>query len=427
MKKNTKLFSSIIIFGLLFFTNQINIYADTIYVGGATPDYTTIQEAIDNAIEDDVIIVAEGTYNEDLEFFGENIVLQSTDPLNSSVVENTIIQGTGTTSVITLDGSESPDCEIKGFTITGGHADFGGGGIAGNASLTSISHNIIFGNSAGVIYGHGGGIFNCDGTIAFNTISNNSVLNGGGGLSACDGIILYNTITGNYTSVPEAGYGGGFSECGGTIANNNISNNSAGIAGGGLYFCSGTILHNFINENSAVNDGGGLNDCDGVISNNIISNNSAGNFAGGIAFCNGTIKNNTIVNNSAVYLAGGLYYCTTSIVNNIIWGNTADSAPQIYNSSIPTYCCIQDWTEGGEGNISDNPQFVDYNHGNYHLKAISPCIDSGDSSYANPGDIDYDGLPRLADGDNNGTDIVDMGAYEYVYGTFLTIKDWMLY
>jgi len=57
--------------------------------------------------------------------------------------------------------------------------------------------------------------------------------------------------------------------------------------------------------------------------------------------------------------------------------------------------------------------FVDPGNGNYHLQQESACIDAG-SNAAVPGGITVDigGDDRIIDGNNDGTAIVDMGAYE---------------
>ncbi|HEY8240336.1 MAG TPA: choice-of-anchor Q domain-containing protein, partial [Kiritimatiellia bacterium] len=58
------------------------------------------------------------------------------------------------------------------------------------------------------------------------------------------------------------------------------------------------------------------------------------------------------------------------------------------------------------------PQFVDPDAGDYHLAAVSPCIDAGDST--NAPDADLEGTARPQDGDGSSTAEFDIGAYEYV-------------
>jgi len=55
--------------------------------GSSEHPFDTIQEAIDAAIDLDTIIVAEGTYTEDINLLGKNIILTGSDPAKSSVVK----------------------------------------------------------------------------------------------------------------------------------------------------------------------------------------------------------------------------------------------------------------------------------------------------------------------------------------------------
>jgi hypothetical protein len=45
----------------------------------------------------------------------------------------------------------------------------------------------------------------------------------------------------------------------------------------------------------------------------------------------------------------------------------------------------------------------------------SPCIDTGDNNAPNLPATDFDGHPRIIDGDCNDTEVVDMGAFEFNY------------
>ena len=92
--------------------------------------FKTIQEGIDEASEEDTVVVGEGTYAENIHFDGKNIILTSTDPLDPTVVANTIIDGNDAGSVVTFSGTEDETCVLTGFKIQNGSA-INGGGICG--------------------------------------------------------------------------------------------------------------------------------------------------------------------------------------------------------------------------------------------------------------------------------------------------------
>ncbi len=353
-----------------------------------------IQEGIDKATHGDTVIVAEGTYVENVKFNGKNIVLTSTDPLDPTVVAKTIIDGNQAGSVVTFSGTENGTCALLGFTIQNGYLlpswdDPPIGGICGGTP-DSHTHATIMSNR--IIQGLGSGLANCDGLVRNSTISQNS-----------------------------AGEGGGLFCCNGLIENNVISDNSA-EAGGGLIWCHGVIRNNVIADNWAML-GGGLFACHGTIRNNLIAcNGTYYGDGGGLCSCGGTAENNTIVHNTAngppddPGRGGGLSNCHGTIRDCIIWSNDAAQAAQLYESSRPVHSCIEGGS-AGDGNISSDPDFVDFDgpdnkywtweDNNWRLSASSACIDKGANEEWMEDAVDLDDNPRIWGG------TVDVGAYEY--------------
>jgi len=134
-----------------------NANAKTIYVGPGE-EYTSIQDAIDNATDGDVIIVRDGIYYENIKVTKERLTIKSE---NGS--DNCIIDGgdRNRSSVIVLKANGTT---IEGFTIRNSFT-----GI----EVLSYSNNIMYNN----ISNNGGdGIWlwaSDNNNIAYNNISNN--------------------------------------------------------------------------------------------------------------------------------------------------------------------------------------------------------------------------------------------------------------
>ena len=89
--------------------------AATIRVPGDQP---TIQAGIDAASDGDTVLVAPGTYFENIDFKGKGITVRS-----SSGPEVTVIDGNQTGQVVRFDSGETIDSIIEGFTITNGNTE----------------------------------------------------------------------------------------------------------------------------------------------------------------------------------------------------------------------------------------------------------------------------------------------------------------
>ena len=223
-------------------------------------------------------------------------------------------------------------------------------------------------------------------------------------------------------------------------------------SGRAFYFGSGetkdSVIDNFVIQNGEVKDtyGGAIvceNGSSPTITNCIFRYNRAEDTNGwgddehgGAIYCDGsspTVVNCIFSDNSANYRGGAIrcHYSSPTLNNCILWGNSATlGGNEIYiydsdSSCTLNYCCVDNTGYGfGSGVpttaiddsnncIYDDPQFADAANGDYHLKSTSPCIDAGDNGLVPAGvTTDLDGNPRVVDGDNDGTPVVDIGAYE---------------
>jgi parallel beta-helix repeat protein len=422
----------------------------------------TIQDAINDALDGEVIIILPGTYVENINFLGKRITVRSEQgPLV------TIIDGGQSGSVVRFEHGEGPDSILDGFTLTNGSgtpSDFGsliGGGVVcqGTASPTIIN-NIITQNRV-LGSGFGGGIavrHSSSPTIRGNRISQNHASGQGGGIYV---LVNNNTlvIKDNIIEDNEAsGVGGGVACVNGApiISGNIFARNVLGVGpggeadGGGLEveysgYAPAYITNNVFAGNITAGNGGGLmfrnasaNYTPQVV-NNLFTGNSAIN--GGALYAYGTnssLVNNTIVGNVAAESGGGIYTGPSSdlgLRNSIVRGNEGGEL-SLESSSIVGYCNIQGgWY--GAGNINADPRFVNPGSGDFRLGSGSPCIDAG-SSYPVPADradldddgdtsertpLDLDRLPRFVDDPStpdtgfpappNNPQVVDMGAYEF--------------
>ena len=283
-------------------------------------DYETIQQGIDASTDGDTVLVQPGTYVENINFNGHNIVLASLflTTGDTTYISETVIDGDSSGSVVTFESGEDSTAVICGMTIQNG-LSYSGGGIFCSESSPKISFNTIREN------------------VAFDYLPN---LGMGGGIYCYNSsaLIQKNNIMGNVASGFEGGYGGG------------------------IY----------------------LENLNPSVTKNVISHNFAGWFGGIISRSPGLVfANNSVFGNYAIWSGGGIFNSTCdtiTILNSISWGNFPS---QVSGSVHAKYSDIEGgWP--GEGNIDADPLFRDPDNGNFHLMSTecgdpydSPCIDSG--------------------------------------------------
>jgi hypothetical protein len=343
-------------------------------------DQETIQAAIHEAIDGDTVMIAKGVYHEsEIDFGGKSITVTGTNPTDPNVVYATIVDASSSGRVFTFHSGEEQSSILSGLTITGGHTQDWGGGIACRNASPTIRSCIVRNN----VSDHGGGGIFCEESspvIEDNIIEDNFADWGGGGIrcSTASPTIRDNIIRSN-----EAEYGGGIDM---------------------HYNASPLIIGNRIEGNSAVN-GGGLYCYRGSspwVIKNIITRN-VGTFGGGI-HCRyesaPVLDGNTIVANSAALQGGGIrlrFSSWMNVVNSVLWDNTAPVGPEVFIGDglapAPSALTIQysnleggifsiyvELDEGltwGPGMIDSDPLFCLPERWDYRLTWDSPCIDAG--------------------------------------------------
>ncbi len=342
-----------------------NIYSTVRSVPGT---YATIQAAINASANTDTVLVAPGTYMENINFRGKMIVVTSMYYLtnNPSTIYSTIINGStpanpDSASCVIICSHEDSTTVLQGFSLTGGTGtkwqdEHGagrfreGGGILIEHSNPVIQNNVIHDN-------------------ILPTDPAPIVSHGGGGMRIGDSYPrLYNNVVYGNSGIYGPGIVLNFSGC--IMKNNVICFNSGGmpIYGGG----SGLWINDTYSSPK-------------IIENNVIAFNSAA---------------------SGAY--GGVFQyapAVTTLRNNIIWGNSG-TVQIIGGTPVVTYSDVQGGFTGA-GNINLNPMFAD---SNFYLMTGSPCIDAGDSSaiYNDPADTSN---PTMALYPSRGTIRNDIGAY----------------
>jgi len=317
-------------------------------------DFNSIQAAINDANNGDIILVQPGIYtgdgNRDIDFLGKAITVKSENGPENCIIDCDATYEDNHRGFYFVH-NEGRDSVLDGLTITNAYVVVGcegGAGIYIDGASPTINNCIITANMAELLpeslcYCYGGAIYIGDGSYPLFTnciITNNSVGNWGrGGGIYCSGYPAASAYIQN------------------CIISDNIAVGTESM-GGGIYCDNMSEL---------------------IMSNCTVADNLASQGGGGIHF----IK----------YTGSPL----RRIRNSIIWSNSPE---QIHaNNESYMFVMYSDVSGGwsGTGNIDADPCFADAANNDYHLKsetgrwnpisqswvqdsATSPCIDAGNSS-----------------------------------------------
>jgi hypothetical protein len=346
-------------------------------------EFETIQSAVAESDDGDTVLVSPGIYFENVRFLGRRILLTSYlgDRRGSRSTAETIIDGSYPTNpdssavVYFVEGEDSTSV-IRGFTLThGAGKDAADGRVNGPGiwcemgSPTIVDNHIIANSGSGIRYRDEAGkrLHVLDNEIRLNAspdYGGGIQIKAGASPGGSSALIESNLILGN-----SANYGGAlsvrFGQSNSVILRGNTVSENSSPHGAGVWSDKGhtnlRLERNVIAENAGAavivadyDPGSHV-----VVLNNTISGNEDGLAIESARVAE--ITNNIVTDNGFGISISFVYNYTISY--NDVYGNAGGD----YVGCEP-----------GIGDISADPMFVGGVPFDYHLTALSPCIDAGD-------------------------------------------------
>ena len=365
MKLIFNLRSNLLFLGFFCLWNFANTQ-DTIRI---PQDFETIQMGLDSASDNSVVLIAPGTYIENVIWPEDKKGINLIGELGS---DSTVIDGDAKGRVLQKDIFSDPNSIIKGITFRNGMAGTAAG-LYIDGRGTILDDVVVTGNETR-------GAIHCDG--------------GGAKLESYSGIIRNCRFTSNQGNGTWTSFGAGLSiELSGNLEMDNVVISGNRSTGGNSSSSAGMTIDGFSNSitmtnvrvqgNRNIHDTFGFTPGASIGARNVTidscrfsgnSNNGAPKSEGGglsIRADNGVIKNSSIVGNFAEDGAGLRFYRDDNnikVINTIISNNGGESAVLVDSESSEIdfeNCLIVN--NGGYGisletPFGDQPNFMTLNH-----------------------------------------------------------------
>ena len=327
---------------------------------------------------------------------------------------------------------------VSNFTIASGASGGAGGAIRNSLSSPVIRDCTFSVNAAHGINAHGGAIYNTDSSPL----------------------------------IEDCHFELGFSEAGGavrsansgttTVRRSSFASNEAELQGGGLYVTGSSTLvvddsqfeENISNDGGAIrmegtgtftitrsrfiaNDAGSVGgamtnagSAGEIVNCLFVGNTSLNGIAGALYSASSSaaaVRHSTFVANSALNGFGGAIHSDGPspllVDHTIVWVNLPDGVSAPNSTMITLRFSVADWFLG-PGCFNANPQLVDPANGDLRLRPTSPCIDRGNNTIVPVAvTTDFEGNPRIVDGDGDAVAITDMGAYEFDPAAYIAVEN----
>ncbi|RME24046.1 MAG: hypothetical protein D6806_10215 [Deltaproteobacteria bacterium] len=216
--------------------------------------------------------------------------------------------------------------------------------------------------------------------------------------TSCPGILVMNHAEAKLSNLEIAGEGGVRVTADSTVSILECTIRGTACTGIDCQDSTCTVERTLIIDNEQ----GGINLSNStytIMNTMVVRNGQSGTFGGmqirrpgaGSAISLVTIASNRTAGTNPA----GVTCLTPAVIDSsIVWGNGEEPSNQVSGSCTLNWCDVDQnpSTLTGSNNISQDPQFIDEENGDFHIRTDSPCIDR-----ANPAasaEEDFDGQAR---------------------------------